>query len=175
MQDSVLSETPWPAPSLCGGSLDSRAIFLKTKLFFLNPAEARFTFSASITRGVTTQPAIPDRRAYVKRKQIPLMQGATIWRTTVLEPIGPKACFSELRRLNSWPPKCVVLGNRHHVRGTSGALVTVRKARYFFIQEPQNLSCCDAVNWGNPPSSSTGAPHGRRNPQSLREMPFGTV
>jgi hypothetical protein len=25
------------APSLCGGSLDSRAIFLKTKLFFLKP------------------------------------------------------------------------------------------------------------------------------------------
>src|SRR6266576_3408518 len=60
---------------------------------------------------------------------------------------GPKACFFELRRLSLWPPKCVVLGNKHHVRGTSGALVTVRKARYFFIQEPQNLSCCDAVNW----------------------------
>src|SRR6266446_6899772 len=38
--------------------------------------------SASIFRLVTNQPAIPNRRAYVMWKQILLMQGATIWRTT---------------------------------------------------------------------------------------------
>jgi hypothetical protein len=37
----------------CGGSVDSRAIVLKTKLFSCNPAEARFTFSASISHRTT--------------------------------------------------------------------------------------------------------------------------
>ena len=52
-QDSILSETRRAAPSLCGGSVDSRTIVLKTKLFSCNPAEARFTFSASISHRTT--------------------------------------------------------------------------------------------------------------------------
>jgi hypothetical protein len=37
----ILSETRRAAPSLCGGSVDSRAIALKTKLSFLKPGLAR--------------------------------------------------------------------------------------------------------------------------------------
>src|SRR6516225_6392101 len=38
-KDSSLSETRQAAPSLCGGSVDSRAIVLKTKLSFLKPGQ----------------------------------------------------------------------------------------------------------------------------------------
>jgi hypothetical protein len=38
--------------------------------------------SASIFRRLTNQPAIPDRRACAKQKDILLMQDTTIWRTT---------------------------------------------------------------------------------------------
>src|SRR3981081_2389716 len=60
-------------------------------------------------------------------------------------------------RLNSWHPQnvsCWVISTTfvEHLGscyGSEGAL--------FFIQEPQNLSCCDAVNRANLASSSTGA------------------
>ena len=62
------SETRRAAPSLCDGSVDSRAIVLKTRLSFVKPT--RFTFSASIFRRATNQPAIQNRRTYVKWKEI---------------------------------------------------------------------------------------------------------
>jgi len=65
------SETRRAAPSLCDGSVDSRAIVLKTRLSFLKPT--RFTFSASIFRRATNQPAIQNRNTYVKWKEILVM------------------------------------------------------------------------------------------------------
>src|SRR5580658_1832576 len=44
-----------------------------TNAFPCNPAKARFTFSASIFRGSTNQPAIPNRRACAKQNEIPFM------------------------------------------------------------------------------------------------------
>ena len=61
------------APSLCGGSVDSRVTVLKTKLFFLKPGPGGFTFSASIFRRATNQPVIQNRSTYVKWKEILLM------------------------------------------------------------------------------------------------------
>ena len=58
--------------ALCGGSVDSRAIALKTKLSFLKPGQGRVHISASIFRA-TNQPAILNRRTYVKWKEILLM------------------------------------------------------------------------------------------------------
>ena len=65
------SKTRRAAPSLCDGSVDSRAIVLKTRLSFLKPT--RFTFSASIFRRATNQPAIQNRNTYVKWKEILVM------------------------------------------------------------------------------------------------------
>src|SRR4029077_18582438 len=46
-QDSILSETRRATPSLCGGSVDLRAVFLRAKFFFeTRPGQS--TFSASI-------------------------------------------------------------------------------------------------------------------------------
>src|ERR1700730_12254734 len=42
----------------------------------------RFTFSASIFRSSTNQPAIPSRRACAKQKEILFMSGTANWRTT---------------------------------------------------------------------------------------------
>ena len=47
-----------------------------------SPANARFTFSASVFRRPTNQPAIPNRRVCAKQKEIPFMSGTTNWRTT---------------------------------------------------------------------------------------------
>ena len=73
------SETRRAAPSLCDGSVDSRAIVLKTRLSFLKPT--RFTFSASIFRRATNQPAIQTEVLTSSRKKS-FDTGATIWRTT---------------------------------------------------------------------------------------------
>jgi hypothetical protein len=67
------TETRRAAPSLCGGSVNLRAILLtEDQTLFCNPAEARFTFSASIFRLSKNQPAIKKPK------------DATIWRTTAL-------------------------------------------------------------------------------------------
>src|SRR5207253_9517422 len=58
-QDSMPTEARRAAPSLCGGSVNSRAILLtEDQTLFCNPAEAWFTFSASIFRLSKNQPAI---------------------------------------------------------------------------------------------------------------------
>ena len=62
-----------------------KSYFSEGQLLFLNPAEARFTFSASIFRRSTNKPAIPNRRACAKQKEILFMSGTTNWRTTVTE------------------------------------------------------------------------------------------
>jgi hypothetical protein len=58
--------------------------FLMTKQLSLYPAKARFTFPASIFRRSTNQPAIPNRTACAKQKEILFMSGTTNWRTTGL-------------------------------------------------------------------------------------------
>ena len=80
-QDSILSETRRAAPSLCGGSVDSRAIVLKTKLFSCTrPRHGSHFLRAFLTGRRFT--AIPNRRAYADEKEILLMWCTTIWRTT---------------------------------------------------------------------------------------------
>ena len=81
-QDSILSETRRAAPSLCGGSVDSRTIVLETKLSFLKPRTRHGSHfqRASLERRRIT--AIPNRRAYIKEKEILLMGCTAIWRTT---------------------------------------------------------------------------------------------
>src|SRR6267143_840991 len=59
-----------------------KSYFSEDPTLFLEPGRGTVHVFCELSRRVTTQPAIPDRRAYVKRKQILLMQGATIWRTT---------------------------------------------------------------------------------------------
>ena len=79
-QDSILSETRRAAPSLCGGSVDSRAIVLKTKLFSCTrPRHGSHFLRAFLTGRRFT--AIPNRRAYADEKEILLMWCTTIWRT----------------------------------------------------------------------------------------------
>src|SRR5437016_956015 len=47
-----------------------------------HPTKAQFTFSANIFRRSTNQPAVPNRRACAKQKEIFFMSGTTNWRTT---------------------------------------------------------------------------------------------
>src|SRR6476646_6177759 len=81
MEDSILSETRWPAPSLCGGSVDSRAVFLRAKFFFETRPGTVHVLCEHF-RGSTNQHAIPNRRTSAKEKEILLMWCTTIWRTT---------------------------------------------------------------------------------------------
>ena len=69
----ILSETPWAAPSLYGGNVDSRPIVLKTKLSFLKSGQGTVHIFASIFRRATNQPAIQNRNTYVKWKEILVM------------------------------------------------------------------------------------------------------
>ena len=66
-----------------------KSYFSEDHTLFLEPGRGTVHVFCELSRRVTTQPAIPDRRAYVKRKQILLMQGATIWRTTVVHCRNP--------------------------------------------------------------------------------------
>ena len=77
----ILSETRRAAPSLCGGSVDSRPIVLKTKLSFLKSAQGTVhIFCEHLSPG--------DAACHPKPKYLPQMEGnpcdagATIWRTT---------------------------------------------------------------------------------------------
>jgi hypothetical protein len=74
-------ETRWPGPSLCGGSVDSRAVFPRAKFFFETRPGTVHVLCKHF-RGSTNQHAIPNRRTSAKEKEIPLMWGTTIWRTT---------------------------------------------------------------------------------------------
>ena len=76
----ILSETRWPAPSLCGGSVDSRAVFLSAKFFF-ESRPGTVQVLCEHFRGSTNQYAIPYRRTSAKEKEILLMWCTTIWRT----------------------------------------------------------------------------------------------
>src|SRR5260370_36233598 len=77
---AILSETRWPAPSLCVGSVDSRAVFLRSKFFFeTRPGTVQL---CEHFRGSTNQHAIPNRKISAKEKEILLMWCTTIWQTT---------------------------------------------------------------------------------------------
>src|SRR5260370_18266571 len=77
---AILSETRWPAPSLCGGSVDSRAVFLTAKFFFETRPGTVHVLCEHF-RGSTNQHAIPNRITSAKTKEILLMWCTTIWRT----------------------------------------------------------------------------------------------
>jgi hypothetical protein len=79
----ILSETRWPAPSLCRGNVDSRAVFLRAKFFFETRPGTVHALCEHF-RGSTNQHAIPNRRTSAKEKEILLMWCTTIWRTTGL-------------------------------------------------------------------------------------------
>ena len=71
-----------PAPSLCGGSVDSRAAFLRAKFFFETRPGTVHVLCEHF-RGSTNQHAIPNRRTSAKEKEILLVWCTTIWRTTI--------------------------------------------------------------------------------------------
>jgi len=64
-----------------GGSVDSRAVFLRAK-FFLETRPGTVQVLCEHFRGSTNQHAIPNRRTSAKEKEIFLMLCTTIWRTT---------------------------------------------------------------------------------------------
>jgi hypothetical protein len=70
------------APSLCGGSVDSRAIFLRTKLVFLKPCRGTVrAFCEHLSPG--DEPAChPQPKSLRQVERNPFNAGATIWRTT---------------------------------------------------------------------------------------------
>src|SRR5260370_42678271 len=67
---AILSETRWPAPSLCGGSVDSRAVFLRAKFFFETRPGTVHVLCEHF-RGSTNQHAIPNRRTSAKGERNP--------------------------------------------------------------------------------------------------------
>ena len=78
----ILSETPWAAPSLYGGNVDSRPIVLKTKLSFLKSGQgAVHIFCEHLSPG--DESACHPKPKYLRQMEgNPCDAGATIWRTT---------------------------------------------------------------------------------------------
>jgi hypothetical protein len=68
--------------SLCGGSLDSRAIFLKTKLFFLKPCRGTVDILRKHLSPGDESACHPNPESLRQVERNPFNAGATIWRTT---------------------------------------------------------------------------------------------
>jgi hypothetical protein len=84
-------------PSLCGGSLASRAIFLKTKLFFLKPCRGTVDIFCKHLSPGDEQACHPNPESLRQVERNPFNAGATIWRTTAAKGRGPNASFCVLR------------------------------------------------------------------------------
>jgi hypothetical protein len=70
------------APSLCGGSLDSRAIFLKTKLLFLKPYRGTVDILYKRLSPGDESACHPNPESLRQVERNPFNAGATIWRST---------------------------------------------------------------------------------------------
>jgi hypothetical protein len=84
-QDSILSETRRAAPSLCGGSVDSRAIIMKFKFFLeISPGHGSHILCKHLSP--SDGPAWhPKPKSFRPVGRYPFMQGTAIWRTTTAE------------------------------------------------------------------------------------------
>jgi hypothetical protein len=82
-QDSIPAETRRLAPSVCSGSVESRAaVFQTTRRFLLYPAEARFRISVRIFVGRRISLQSQAEEVAPSSAKPLVMEGTTIWRTT---------------------------------------------------------------------------------------------